>query len=125
MTLNELFDQIKEYHEKLGYPTKNLSVKLTQKEANEIILALHSEIEELKKCYPWKPWRPDDYQKYDFDNMLFEIVDILFFLGSFMELFDLSIYELKVAFGIKLGINYKRIERGYNETNKSKTGEDL
>lgn len=119
MELEKLFTQIRIYHEKLGYPTKNSSIKLGIKEANEIITALHAEISELQNTYPWKPWRPLNYSQFDFDNMLFEIVDILFFLGSFIEIFNVTSKELEIAFKAKLAENYKRIERGYNETSKS------
>lgn len=115
MTLENLFNDIKNYHKKLDYPGDIETVYKGAKKANEVILALHNEITELQETYPWKPWRPKEYKSFDFDNMAFEIVDILFFLGSFMEIFCIDTRELIKAFEIKLAENYKRIEQGYNE----------
>lgn len=119
MELEKLFTLIRTYHEKLGYPKRTNKVIDSVQEANRIILALHHEISELGNSYPWKPWRPIQYKDIEFDNMVFEITDILFFLGSFMEIFNITPNELEKAFEIKLRENYKRIERGYNETSKS------
>lgn len=107
MMLEDLFNDIEEYHKKLK---ANPSM-------NEIILALHHEVSELGESYPWKPWRPKNYKKVDIDNMLEEIVDILFFLGSILELNNIYSVELEYKFIDKLRTNYQRIEEGYNETN--------
>jgi phosphoribosyl-ATP pyrophosphohydrolase len=117
MTLENLFNDIKNYHKKLDYPGDIETTQKAIEKANEIILALHNEVTELQESYPWKPWRPEEYKKIDFDNMAFEIIDILFFLGSFMEIFSITSQELEQAFEIKLAENYKRIEKGYNEVN--------
>ena len=110
ITLQELYDKVAEYHEKLPYPEKDID---PQKYANDIILALHAEVDELMRSYSWKPWKPE--RRANYQNMYIEIVDILFFLVEFMEVFDLKPDKLEEVFYSKLVENYKRIERGYHK----------
>jgi NTP pyrophosphatase (non-canonical NTP hydrolase) len=115
LTLEQLFYLVAEYHDKLGYPKRNRLWRSVRDEANRVILALFAEIAELQESYPWKPWRPENYAQIDMDNIKVEIVDILFFLGSFMELFQIQPWEIEAEFKRKLKENYRRIERGYNK----------
>lgn len=115
MEFKSIFKSIALYHKNLGYP-KNGEEDIQQaNKANEVILALFAELAELQESYPWKPWRPKNYKDINIDNMKEEIVDIFFFLGSFIEIFDISPEELEWAFNQKLRENYRRIENGYNE----------
>ena len=83
---------------------------------NQLIAALHNEVTELQESTPWKPWRPLGYKSYNMDNMAEEVVDILFFLGAFMENNSLSWEQVEDVFKRKMHINYERIKLGYSKT---------
>lgn len=112
-TLVDVFRLIHKYHEHLG---ANTFASFNRQDANNICLALHAEVDELLESYDWKPWRPAGYKDVDQANMMVEIVDILFFLGSFAETFGITGSDLTYTFFKKLSENYNRISEGYNVT---------
>ena len=123
LTVMRMFDKIKEYHEELGFPLSKEEQKAafrnpeaTRLMNNQLIAALHNEVTELQESTPWKPWRPVDYKSYNMDNMAEEVVDILFFLGAFMENNSLSWEQVEDVFKRKMHINYERIKLGYSKT---------
>lgn len=123
LTVMRMFDKIKEYHEELGFPLSKEEQKAafrnpeaTRLMNNQLIAALHNEVTELQESTPWKPWRPLGYKSYNMDNMAEEVVDILFFLGAFMENNSLSWEQVEDVFKRKMHINYERIKLGYSKT---------
>lgn len=123
LTVMRMFDKIKEYHEELGFPLSKEEQKAafrnpeaTRLMNNQLIAALHNEVTELQESTPWKPWRPVDYKPTDIPNMAEEVVDILFFLGAFMENNSLSWEQVEDVFKRKMHINYERIKIGYSKT---------
>ena len=123
LTAADMFAMIKEYHEILGYPIAKEDQNSTVRSAidrrdmnNQLIAALHNEVTELQESTPWKPWRPLGYKSYNMDNMAEEVVDILFFLGAFMENNSLSWEQVEDVFKRKMRINYERIKLGYSKT---------
>ena len=123
LTVMRMFDKIKEYHEELGFPLSKEEQKAafrnpeaTRLMNNQLIAALHNEVTELQESTPWKPWRPVDYKSTDIPNMAEEVVDILFFLGAFMENNSLSWEQVEDVFKRKMHINYERIKLGYSKT---------
>lgn len=123
LTAANMFNEIKEYHEELGFPLSKEEQKAAFRDPeavrlmnNQLIAALHNEVTELQESTPWKPWRPLGYKSYNMDNMAEEVVDILFFLGAFMENNSLSWEQVEDVFKRKMHINYERIKLGYSKT---------
>lgn len=123
LTVIDMFNEIKEYHEELGFPLSKEEQKAAFRDPeavrlmnNQLIAALHNEVTELQESTPWKPWRPLGYKSYNMDNMAEEVVDILFFLGAFMENNSLSWEQVEDVFKRKMHINYERIKLGYSKT---------
>lgn len=123
LTAADMFNEIKEYHEELGFPLSKEEQKAVFRDPeavrlmnNQLIAALHNEVTELQESTPWKPWRPLGYKSYNMDNMAEEVVDILFFLGAFMENNSLSWEQVEDVFKRKMHINYERIKLGYSKT---------
>lgn len=123
LTVIDMFNEIKEYHEELGFPLSKEEQKAVFRDPeairlmnNQLIAALHNEVTELQESTPWKPWRPLGYKSYNMDNMAEEVVDILFFLGAFMENNSLSWEQVEDVFKRKMHINYERIKLGYSKT---------
>lgn len=123
LTVIDMFNEIKEYHEELGFPLSKEEQKAAFRDPeavrlmnNQLIAALHNEVTELQESTPWKPWRPINYKLIDIPNMAEEVVDILFFLGAFMENNSLSWEQVEDVFKRKMHINYERIKLGYSKT---------
>lgn len=123
LTAADMFNEIKEYHEELGFPLSKEEQKAAFRDPeavrlmnNQLIAALHNEVTELQESTPWKPWRPLGYKSYNMDNMAEEVVDIIFFLGAFMENNSLSWEQVEDVFKRKMHINYERIKLGYSKT---------
>jgi len=121
---HDLFGTINDYQTALGSPSAAdlmdlpMSVWSTWKadHMRNYILAMHAELSELLEAYPWKPWRPTDYKEIDIDNVLEEVVDILFFLNYALRITGLSRGALAERFKRKLKENYERILSGYNRS---------
>lgn len=113
LTLKAMFNAIKVYHLRLAKPPRTRAESMDK--YRDYCLALHAEVTELLDSAPWKPWRPDDYEPTDFENIKEEIVDILFFLGNIMETMAIIPHDIEKKFHEKLEENYNRIERGYSK----------
>lgn len=115
ITLREMFNRIRSYHGKLGYPKQSNHPEKRKKQVSELGLALHQEVAEFIDSFDWKPWKDG---MWDRANTVEEMIDIFFFLGSFLELFQITPAELEHAFDAKLKENYNRIQNGYNKEMK-------
>lgn len=113
--LVEIFQLIKDYHEILGCPGKPTTEEERMQKTRDVIVALNQELAELCDSFPWKPWRKIADQTKDLDNAVMEMVDIIFFMGSLLELFEILPERLVKMFHSKLEENYNRIQRGYNK----------
>ncbi len=123
LTAAQLFARIEEYHKELGFPLSQEAQRAMFNDGesqrnmnNQLIAAIHNEVTELQESTPWKPWRAIDYKTYDMANMAEEVVDILFFLGAFMENNGLSWEHVERTFEKKMQVNYDRIKTGYSKT---------
>lgn len=112
LTLVEMGELIKNYHETLTWPV--LSKEKQVENARNIGLALIVEAQEVLQAVPWKPWKPEGYKDLDLDNLVEELADLLFFMGSMLEIFGLSWSQLEEAFLKKLEENKRR--KKYGET---------
>ena len=108
MDIIKMMKRVEKYHKILGFPPH----KDQEKEANDAILALYAEVAELQESYSWKPWK--DSFKADRSNMLEELVDIFFFMCTFMEVWELDPMQFTIMFNEKMKENYDRIKRGYH-----------
>lgn len=111
----EIMGAIEEYHTRLGYPRKNASNAMRIKMHNDFCLALNAEVTELLDAVPWKPWRPNNYKPVDKVNIMEEIVDIIFFLTSISEVWDLDYGRIGDMLERKLIENNRRIDNGYSK----------
>ena len=109
-----MFNDIKEYHKKLGYDYNNVTQIKKIQYFRENVLALYQEVAELVDSTPWKPWRSVKDQKYDVPNATREVIDCIFFLGAICDILGISPEEIEVMFRIVLQNNYTRIKQGYN-----------
>jgi hypothetical protein len=114
MELIKMFEEIKEYHKKLGYDYSGTTEEERMEGVRKASLALFQEVAELVDSFPWKPWRKIENQRWNVSNAVEEIVDILFFLGEIMEAGLIKPSWLEDVFNYKLKENYERIDRGYN-----------
>jgi dCMP deaminase len=114
--LCEAFDKIREYHKTLGYPKEHKSEVERFQQFRDLIVALNQEVAELCDSFPWKPWRLVKDQGYDEENAIQELVDIMFFMGSVLELFEISPERFEKMLHWKIAENYNRIQRGYNKS---------
>ena len=110
----EIFTAIGDYHDKLGYPLTECNSADRRRQHNEFCLAIVMELSELTEAAPWKPWRPADYKEVDKVNLMEELIDIMFFMGSLRKLWGLSPEAMADILERKLIENYRRISIGYN-----------
>jgi len=113
--LVEVFHRIRKYHETLGYPGIIGSAEERYQKFRDLIVAMNQEVAELCDSFPWKPWRKIENQTFDKSNAIMEMVDIIFFMGSILELFEISPDRLEEALNSKIVENYDRIQRGYSK----------
>ena len=113
-SFQQIFAAIAEYHSKLGYPPNALTLDDKLRMHRDLCLALQVEVSEVTDSMPWKPWRPSNYKSMDTTNLKEEVVDVLFFLGSLLEVWGVQPHELGTMFLGKLEENYNRISSGYN-----------
>lgn len=110
LTLVEIGELVKSYHDTLTWPIHSEEKKMEN--ARNIGLALIVEAQEVLQALPWKPWKPEGYKEPDLDNLVEELADLLFFMGSMLEIFGLSWSQLEEAFLKKLEENKRRKKDG-------------
>lgn len=115
LELVEVFHKIRQYHEALGYPGEVKTKAERYQKFRDLIVAMNQEVAELCDSFPWKPWRPIESQTHDENNAIMEMVDIIFFMGSILELFGISPDRLEETLHSKIVENYNRIQKGYNK----------
>jgi hypothetical protein len=84
------------------------------------VLAAEDELHEMLAEIPWKPWstrreRPDQDAR---DRAVNEIVDVMHFLGNLLVALHATGDELTKRYEEKMTVNYRRMERGYDASEK-------
>lgn len=115
MYLNDVFQQIEEYHKALGHNRPFDTMDQRMQSMRNSALALMMELAELVNSTPWKPWRSIADQPFDKDNATREMVDIVFFLVSICEELHITPQELEDKFIQVLKNNYARLDNGYSK----------
>jgi NTP pyrophosphatase (non-canonical NTP hydrolase) len=122
--MERLFDPIRAYHERLGYPKqvptgKELTAveeELVVRQHRELTLALFMEVAEITNSAPWKPWRAKTADM-DQEHMAEELVDLLFFISSMMENWGIDYSTLVYQLHKKHLVNQHRIDSGITPAN--------
>ena len=84
---------------------------------NDYIMAVSSELEELKDCTNWKHWCKEAQQGKRFEindlqNARVEVTDLFFFWMSLAQCVGLTPDMIEELYYQKLGINHSRQDRG-------------
>lgn len=112
-----MLEEIRAYHKELGWPKATYSLH----EHREECLGLIAECTEVLYAAPWKPWK--DYgcstenlctQVLIKQDVAKELVDVLFFMSSIMEIWEITPDYFARVFKEKLAENYNRLTSGYN-----------
>jgi len=118
-----MFHRIESYHDDLGQRRAFATTEQQMESARTQALALMMEVAELVDSFPWKPWREVVTQTWDEENIKREVVDILFFLVGFCEVFNIRPHELMDKFDEVLKNNYLRLTNGYSKVGYGKGGD--
>ena len=100
----EIIDKLKE-----KFPDRQMT-------RQDLIAAMHNELEELRDSFPWKKWKGsyDDMQFADIKNAKMEAVDILFFLTEFMIIhLGMNANDVMLEYEKKFHENMRRYKNGY------------
>lgn len=107
MHLNYLLNKQAHLQKKMGNPMGEGEEAL-----KENALALIVEVTEMLNEINWKPWK-ETKKEINQEALLYEIVDILQFMGNIINAAGITAEALEDAYRQKLMINTKRIEDGY------------
>ncbi|EKD26498.1 MAG: dUTPase [uncultured bacterium] len=112
--LDQLFQLQASLNKKIGL---EFTPDMTEEQKAEWILnytrAMSQEISELIDSVPWKWWAK--YQKFDAQNVVVELIDILHFWISACQVMNLSSEDVFRIYSKKHEINVKRQNDGYKE----------
>ena len=115
----DMLEQIRIFHKKLGWPGPDTLYNL--EEHRTLSLGLMAESAEVLNAAPWKPWKTYNTDLTDICdlaqvrlNIAEELVDVLFFMSSIMEVWGINEQYFAEAFKNKLAVNYERLNNGYN-----------
>lgn len=117
-----ILDKIRKYHLHLGYPIMGPNNRDTavisafqKNQHNVLTLAAIKEMTEVLDAVNWKPWKKyEGSPRVDYDNLLEEIGDVIFFLDSIMMNFGLNHDDLAEAMLKKLTVVNNRLTNGYH-----------
>jgi len=111
----KMFNDIKDYHKRLGYDFSKATEEEKMIAFRDFALALNQEIAELVNSAPWKPWRPIEDQTLDLYNVIREVVDCIFFLAGICEIFNILPEGIDAMFSTIMRNNNQRIAKGYSK----------
>lgn len=129
--LKELFEKQAELNKRLGFDAKaireDFDPQLAGKWLNNFLMAMASEVEELRDCTYWKHWCKEAqqgrrFELHDLQNARVEVIDMLFFWISLAQCLGLDADGVMKLYDQKLSVNHSRQDRGY--TMAEKTEED-
>ena len=115
LTLKKMFNQIEEYQCQLSPDISKASDQEKLDRATICSLALYQEVSELVDSFGWKPWRKQEDQPLDIDNLEREAIDIIFFLAQITRCFGITPEDLESRFKKVLENNKQRLQNGYSK----------
>lgn len=120
--LQKIWDMQEDLNKIIGRDTVGDSNK--EKWLFDYITAMEQEIAELKDCLNWK-WWSKEYEKHepygimDKQNLKVELIDILHFLISTMQIAGFTADEVMDVYKQKHRINIERQKKSYNHIGKT------
>lgn len=126
--LDEMFTLQAALNKRIGYDTQSLKDQFEPKKAGELlndyIMAMASELEELRDCTYWKHWCKEAkegrrFELHDLQNARVEVIDLFFFLVSMAQCVGLSSADVMNLYKQKLEVNHARQDNGYSMAGKS------
>ena len=109
--LDQIFDLQRALNLRIGVDTENMTDEQRKEWALNYARAMGQELAELVDSVPWKWWAK--YQSFDKQNAKVEIVDMLHFLVSLAQVFQMSASDIFEAYTRKHKVNVDRQEAGY------------
>ena len=126
--LKELFEKQAELNKRTGFDAKalreNFDPQLAGEWLNNYIMAMSSELEELRDCMYWKHWCQEAkegkrFQIHDLQNARVEVTDMLFFWISLAQCLGLDADDVLHLYEQKLGVNHSRQDNQYSMAAKT------
>ena len=114
--LDKIFEMQDKLDRRIGINLDNLGDDEKIKWILNYSRALQQEVSELIDSVPWKWWAK--YQKFDRQNAMVEVVDIVHFLVSIAQVLGMSADDIFDAYCKKNAINHERQDSGYVTKNK-------
>ena len=114
--LDKIFEMQEKLNRRIGINLDNLGDDEKIKWILNYSRALQQEVSELIDSVPWKWWAK--YQKFDRQNAMVEVVDIVHFLVSIAQVLGMSADDIFDAYCKKNAINHERQDSGYVTKNK-------
>ena len=114
--LDKIFEMQEKLNRRIGINLDNLGDDEKIKWILNYSRALQQEVSELIDSVPWKWWAK--YQKFDRQNAMVEVVDIVHFLVSIAQVLGMSADDVFDAYCKKNAINHERQDSGYVTKNK-------
>lgn len=123
-SLQDTFNHIRDYHTDLGWPERvyemgrGTQAQITLEQHRTHCLAMAAECMEVLNAAPWKPWKAYGSSVHSISkikqDVAEELADVLVFIGSITEVWDIEPSQLEFALQLKLQKNRQRITNGYN-----------
>lgn len=114
--LDNIFEMQEKLNRRIGINLDDLGDDEKIKWILNYSRALQQEVSELIDSVPWKWWAK--YQKFDKQNAMVEVVDIVHFLVSIAQALGMSADDIFDAYCKKNAINHERQDSGYVTKNK-------
>lgn len=113
--LESIFEMQKALNQRVGVDTDTISLDdaQTQQWIRNYVLALSQESAELIDSTVWKWW--SKYQTFDRQNAKVEVVDMLHFLVSLMQVLCMNAADVYDCYTQKWQVNQARQDSGYTE----------
>ena len=109
--LHNIFEMQEKLNERIGVKTATMNDSERQTWILNYCRAMTQELAELTDCVPWKWWAK--YQKFDKQNAVVEVVDMLHFLVSLALVLGLKAEDVYGCYMQKNLVNFKRQDSGY------------
>ena len=126
--LKELFEKQAELNKRIGFDAKEAKQNFDPATCglwlNNYLMAMSSELEELRDCTYWKHWCKEAkegrrFEIHDLQNARVEVTDMLFFWISLAQCLGLDADDVYNLYQQKLGVNHTRQDNDYSMANKT------
>ena len=126
--LKELFEQQAKLNKRIGFDAsamrENFDPLVAGKWINNFLMAMSSEVEELRNCTYWKHWCSEAqegrrFELTDLQNARVEVIDMLFFWISLAQCLGLDADDVMALYQQKLAVNHRRQDGGYSMQHKT------